>query len=331
MASTDPPAAAASPRKRRLSVSFWGLFSAAMFLTGVATAAGFLGRFWWPLDDAASFRAQYLASGLVGAGIYALGRRKRACAAMLALAVTNGLLLIPLYWGQSHRTLGGKPVRLLLANVEHSNRAYDRLLATVDREKPDVVLLEEVSAGWQDAMGRLRKDYPHYLESPQEDSFGIALYSRIPLIAVKKVKLGEAGLPSIEASFRVDGQVVRLLGTHPVPPVGGQYFAWRNGQFEQIAAWAPKQIGHVIVLGDLNVTPWSDHFRRLVSESGLWDCRRGFGLNVTWPAFFPPLAVPIDQCLVSPEMTVRNFRSCGSIGSDHYPVVVDLLLPPLAP
>jgi len=37
----------------------------------------------------------------------------------------------------------------------------------------------------------------------------------------------------------------------------------------------------------------------------------------------PLLGIPIDHCLVSPEIIVTK-RSVGpSVGSDHYPVIID--------
>jgi endonuclease/exonuclease/phosphatase (EEP) superfamily protein YafD len=81
------------------------------------------------------------------------------------------------------------------------------------------------------------------------------------------------------------------------------------------------------VLGDLNATPWSYYFQRLVRESGLTDSSKGRGIHATWPAGLFPLRIPIDHCLLSPEIGVINKMTGNNVGSDHLPVVVDLQLP----
>ncbi len=44
-----------------------------------------------------------------------------------------------------------------------------------------------------------------------------------------------------------------------------------------------------------------------------------FGLNTL-------VALPLDHCLVSDEILVANRRVGPFVGSDHFPVVVDLVL-----
>ena len=47
----------------------------------------------------------------------------------------------------------------------------------------------------------------------------------------------------------------------------------------------------------------------------------------TWPTYNPLLWIPIDHCLVSPEIIVTDRQIGPDVGSDHYPIVVDLQLP----
>jgi endonuclease/exonuclease/phosphatase (EEP) superfamily protein YafD len=81
------------------------------------------------------------------------------------------------------------------------------------------------------------------------------------------------------------------------------------------------------VLGDLNVSPWSWHFRRLVRESGLRDSMRGWGVQPSWPTFNPLLRIPLDHALHSPGIRIADRQTGRRVGSDHYPLVIDFLLP----
>ena len=46
----------------------------------------------------------------------------------------------------------------------------------------------------------------------------------------------------------------------------------------------------------------------------------------SWPAEYCPLGITIDHCLVSPDIEVKQRLVGPDVGSDHLPVIVDLLL-----
>lgn len=314
----------AEPKKRKL-IDPWGLLSAGLFIVGLATVAGFFSRFWWPLDLASSFRLQYVEAGVIAAIIYALGRRQRQLTVALLVVAVNGILILPMYWGRNHGQ-GGASCRLLMANVRTSNTAYDRLLGLVRDEAPDIIILEEVNDAWLAALDELRAGYPHYVEYPEDDNFGIALYSKLPADKLKELSVGEIQTASIHATITQGGATWNVIGTHTVPPGNPAYWRWRNEQLTELADYARDLDGHVIVLGDLNTTPWSHYFRRFARDAGLRDAGKGHGLRLSWPTFFPPMGIPVDHCLVSPGIVVRDYRTVRRIGSDHYPVVIDLAL-----
>jgi endonuclease/exonuclease/phosphatase (EEP) superfamily protein YafD len=82
-----------------------------------------------------------------------------------------------------------------------------------------------------------------------------------------------------------------------------------------------------MVLGDLNLSPWSPYFGDLLSSAGLRDSREGFGIQASWPTAVPLLRVPIDHVLYSPEVVINHRQIGPDVGSDHLPVVVDFSLP----
>ena len=82
-----------------------------------------------------------------------------------------------------------------------------------------------------------------------------------------------------------------------------------------------------IVAGDFNATPWSLPFRTLVARSGLVDTALGRGVQATWNARYPAPRIPIDHIL-APSGTRVVRRVVGpDIGSDHFPVEAELILP----
>ena len=84
------------------------------------------------------------------------------------------------------------------------------------------------------------------------------------------------------------------------------------------------------VLGDLNITSCSPWFAELKDAGSLIDTRDGFGLQPSWPVQSPLIVIPIDHVLVSRDFQILSRRIGEDIGSDHWPVVVDLHLAPEA-
>jgi endonuclease/exonuclease/phosphatase (EEP) superfamily protein YafD len=61
-------------------------------------------------------------------------------------------------------------------------------------------------------------------------------------------------------------------------------------------------------------------------QTGLKNSRRGFGILPTWPTFLPLLSIPIDHFLLSPEFAVLKTGQGPNIGSDHVPLITELML-----
>ena len=123
----------------------------------------------------------------------------------------------------------------------------------------------------------------------------------------------------------VGGRALDVLATHPVPPKDRIQTGARNEHLVDLADEATAGGRPLLLGGDLNATPWSPHFRRLVREGRLADSGRVFGLQGTWPSFAPAwLRIPIDHVLVSPQLRVRDRHTGRPFGSDHVPLLVDV-------
>ncbi len=296
-------------------------------IVGAGTLAGFLGRLAWPLELACHFRVHYIVALLALALVLALGRHRIRVFACLLLAALNGVVVLPLWFPpESPRSMRGEPLRALVANVYFRNRDTRRTLELIRSRDPEIVLLEEVTSAWRDAVGELRRRYPHALVEVREDNFGIALLSRHPFQSAEIVRVGAAGLPSVVARVTLGDAVVTLVGTHPSIPIGGRSAALRDDQLRAIAELVAGLEPPVILLGDLNTTPWSPVFADLLEKTGLRDSARGFGVQPTWPTQLGPAGIPIDHCLHSPGVIVVDRSTGPPIGSDHRPLLVDLVV-----
>ena len=292
----------------------------------VASLLALGARLWWPLELLTHFPLQYIFLLVpVTLGLFVAKRRRLATVSTVCL-LWNLILILPVYLLSSSKPNSGpESLRLMAVNVKTSNRRFDRFLEVVKTERPDVLVVLEVDNQWVDELARLRDDYPYSKTVPRQDNFGIALFSKRPLEVARVRYLGDAKVPSIEIQARVNGRRLTILGTHPLPPVG-RNAARRNEQLAAIAKLVSNTKGPVVVAGDLNITPWSPYFKDLLRQSGLRDSRRGFGFLASWPSRLGVLGIPIDHILVSPEVFVHRRWVAGETGSDHLPVVADLLI-----
>lgn len=324
----DPPetSARASPWHTG-RVRWWGLLWVGTGVGVAVSLAGFLARAGLPFEQMCHFRAQYFLFLGACTLLFLAGRRFKSAAVAGTVAAVNLALIVPLYVSGSSPPGGGPTVRILLANVHTANTNHEGVLEYVRASNPDVVVLEEVNYRWLQALAPLDASHPYAVKEQRSDNFGIALWSHRPFEESSTRFFGEAGLPSISVRLRVGSQPLSIVATHPLPPTSEESVGLRNEQLSELARYVTSLSGARVVIGDLNTTSWSPCFERLENGTGLRDSRRGFGVQPTWPAGLPWLSIPIDHCLVSSDVAVLSREVGPAIGSDHYPLLVELSLP----
>ena len=307
-------------------ITLTGLLIATGVLICAFSLFGCLGRFWWGFELATHFRVQY-AITLGGISLTLLvWQHLRWAAVFIAFAGLNAMLVasrLPLTPVEAEAQGTGPVFRALLANVNSTNRDDQRIRDTILHLDPDFVLLLEATPWLLDRLTDLADRYPQRIAAPREDNFGIALLSRRPFLHADIVPIGAAGLPSIVAEFAVGQHRFNVLGTHPLPPIGEELAHGRNDQLARLAEFARHSQQPLLLLGDLNLSPWSPYFDQLLTSSGLHDGGHGRGILPSWPAGWLPLWIPIDHALFSAGIHIRQLEIGSDIGSDHYPVIVD--------
>lgn len=311
----------------KVGVGIYVLLVAAGVAVSASTLLGFAGRYWWAFDLLSHFQVQYLLGISAVIVLLILARRPRAAVLFVLCAAVNLYLIAPYYVSGAQANSATSPAfRALTLNVNSANTNYDLVAQLVRNNNLDIVLLTEVTPEWARALAELDAGYAYRKGEPREDTFGIVLYSKLPLHECSVVYLGAARAPSITAEIEVGGERVALVGTHPLPPVSNEYSRFRNDQILALANHLRATPGPKILLGDLNTSPWSYWFRRLVGETGLKDSSLGRGIRPTWPTDSILFRIPLDYCLVSEGIVVKDCRIGPNIGSDHFPLIVDLAL-----
>ena len=328
MSHSERMAQHAQPTQRRKALSIWGLAEAFCVLLLTATLAGFLARGWWVFELTTHFRPHLAVILSAGAIVWGARRRWRWAAFCAVGAVLNVAVVLPHCWpGNAVPATDGVPLKVVLLNVNTANTRSDSVLQFLREADADIVLLLEVDQRWLRELEPFMTTYPNQSVQARDDNFGIALFSRKSWKSAKILNLGEAEVPSIVADIELGETTVHLLATHPLPPGSAEYARLRDEQFKRIAEHARKQSEPVVVIGDLNATPWSPRFVDLLTESALEDASKGRSIQGSWPAWLPLGRIPIDHCLVSSGVGVVSKEIGSRVGSDHLPVIVTITLP----
>jgi len=296
------------------------------------SVAGYLGRLSKYAELASHFRLQYLL-GSSACLLACFLSREWAWASAAAVGVAINLVEVA-SWSISGRNLAGnragwRRVKLILANVNFENTAHETFIAFAQRHAPDILVVQEVDAAWCDSLQALKSLYPFSETKSEDGGSGMALYSRFQFEPLT-IDLPESGArPGILVNMKVDGVSVSLLSLHPRTPVRTRHFKLRNEMLAAAADCLQNLPAPKVLVGDLNITPWSHYYWSFVKQTRLAPVRKGFGLLPSWPAFlfFKWLMIPLDHCLVSGDIKVIEVRTGERIGSDHLPLIIELEIP----
>jgi endonuclease/exonuclease/phosphatase (EEP) superfamily protein YafD len=290
---------------------------------GSAAAARF-----WVADLAVHFRLQWAAVALAGCLILGATAHPIWAALAIVVAAVQALLSAALLRVRAPAPAdpaASAPLRLMAINVWCRNRQYQQVIDCIGRERPDVVLLAEVTAKWEQALAPLAGSYAHSYATRGLGRMGLLLLSRWPMQAAILPGFSDVE-PAIAADLVIKDRRVQLLSVHTSWPLGPASSALRDRQLALIGEFARSKSGPLIVMGDLNVSPFSPHFQALLSGGNLKSAAQGFGWQPTWPTFLPPAGIQIDHTLTAGSVVVTNFRRGSQVGSDHLPVVIDCLV-----
>lgn len=255
-------------------------------------------------------------------------------------AIAPYTMLYPKEISDSRAEDDSNRISFLIYNVLADNREVAALRELIRDNDPDIILLSEPNHWWLEQLKGLDEEYPFTILQPQENEYGLLLYSRLELEDAQIRFLIDPKVPSIRAKVRLrSGSVLTIYGVHPRPPGisssegegkagnGGERIDsdMRDAELLSVAAEV-RDSGDmpVIVGGDFNDVAWSHTTHLFQRIGGLLDPRVGRGLIHTFDTRSRLMRYPLDHVFASRHFFLVELRRLPDIGSDHFPLFVVL-------
>lgn len=220
----------------------------------------------------------------------------------------------------------GKPLQIMSVNLLARNRKTTSVIQKIIEVQPDVIVLQEYSPKWHRAFSRnFASQYPHAIYKVRTDSFGGAIYAKIPFIeSTCRLSLG-AGVPTFRVEVEHESQRWIIYNIHLLPPRRLDYVEIQQQQFAALYKALQVEKHPLLVCGDFNWTQHNWYHRRLKNlglQEGHESC--GHGTGNTWPTlgllnYFP--GIRIDHIYTGNGIICADHYTAAIAGSDHFALI----------
>ena len=236
----------------------------------------------------------------------------------------------------------GARLRVMTYNVKWGFRDAAAVLQNIAAASPDVILMQDSAGATESKLAALRKPGWNEVRLNQ-----YTVLSKYPVSEpTEQWTTPDRTHSCMRCVLQLGARAVTLYDVHFITPrwalgsfadngPDGTLDLEQNANLRELEAFMladriRAEKGPLILAGDLNA-PIQSRACKSLFRAGLRDAysEAGVGYGYTYGQSTPlerPF-VRIDHILVSPEWAILNCREGSSLGSDHSPVVADLVLP----
>jgi len=240
------------------------------------------------------------------------------------LIIINILPVLQVYRKRPHTGIVKESLSCLFLNLNFRNQSFDRAIEYIKKVDADVVVLQELGYDWEKHLKPALQPYLHKVYYPKVRYFGIAVLSKIQGTRLYVMDEPELLYPAILAHIPLADTAINLYATHAIAPETPGQLNARNQHLRDTRAIQDSVGGPFMLIGDLNITPYSPYYKILTEELGLFDSRDGIGIHGSWPTWGGPFRIPLDHCMVDKDIKILKRAIGKNVGSDHHPLYVEI-------
>ena len=239
-------------------------------------------------------------------------------------------------------------VRLFNAYEKEPGVGIDeKMNALISENTPDIIGIQEYYLYAEDYFEEFEHQFVHFQQKlnkkgrPIRNNLGHAIFSKYPIVNKGGFDFDDSNNNVIWADIAMHNDTIRVYNMHLQslgiePRVSSlqkgdtkklrarlaETFAQQEDQVAQVLAHRNESPFPVIMMGDMNNTPFSYIYRRL--KDNLTDAflEKGNGLGTTY--VFDSYPMRIDYIFSDAKMKVLHFESVERTFSDHRPLTATL-------
>jgi endonuclease/exonuclease/phosphatase (EEP) superfamily protein YafD len=301
-------------------------------VVAITTVMAQFARVAWLGELAVNFRMQYLLVAVVVACAAACIRHRRLALLAMFVVAPNAWFVVPralpMLVPESEASAIEARVSLISLNLHYRNSRHEQVREYLRSRNPDLLVLSELTPEWRSELRQFMAGYPYWMSLDRTNPWGLGVFSRFPLRDASATNLGASGSVNVVATVVLPSGDLDLVAVHLQSPGTPRRAALRNQQLANLATLLQeKNHGNGprrLLVGDLNVTPYSPRLSDLLTSTGMQLSRPAGAWLGTWPTWMPPLRVAIDHCISDPAVTVSHVERGPWVGSDHFPLEITL-------
>lgn len=312
------------------------------------------------------FLRKFLIAGFLGIVAGALGllffhRWKRFYQFIFCLALASFVALAGLTVNrtlQNTKTLEAlapnqKALKLVSINIEFMFLGNEVLQAFLQKENPDILLLQEVVwrrqiKRWTDRSLPIgsagQHGFPEFYHVGQLGEH--AVYSKLPILSIDE-RVIEGTLHEGARDFYSPDRLLmhltldtgekplNLVVVHSDSPRSKVRWINKQNYFDEVdtvlSEIRSKNDSDIVVMGDWNSSPWSKRFQKTLSDNDLktaypdgWPQNTRFFYDYRLQKI---LGATVDHIAVSDDVKFIDISLGSHIGSDHLPLIAEIALP----
>lgn len=266
---------------------------------------------------------------------------RRSCfIAVLLILVALAVSIVAGGRPEPRSTAAKKTLRVMTFNI-HVGVGMDRKLDlariadVINRERPDLVGLQEVDRGVERTEGKdeiaelaklTRMDFSFAQNLDyQGGQYGVAILSRHLIQHAdhqkyeNKRETERRGM--LRAELEVDGKKINFVTTH----LDYQYEDGRLFETEQLLRRLEGVTGSLIVSGDFNDEPAGSAYKLMLTKfDDAWLHSKAKGSGFTFPADKPVKRIDYIFCRTSDRIRVKKAWIVETLASDHLPLMAEV-------
>ncbi len=205
-----------------------------------------------------------------------------------------------------------------IVNIAHFNLAstgsdYEKTIENIKETDADLVSIQELTPDWLPILESELSDlYPHSSSIVRMDPFGIAVFSKRPMLSMDTFYY--ENIPNLAGTLACEkgDKALHFIAAHTTPPLYRTAHERMQQHLEVIGNYINKVDLPVITMGDFYAPPWCREIQDLKYAAGLNDSRRTAKLEIS-----QLFENPVDYILHSNQLTCIDFESISNQASEH--------------